>query len=175
MNPFDMAIIVIMSFCVIGGIFRGLIKELSSIIGVLAGFYAAYTYYDGIASFFSRWITSESFLNIMSFLIIFCCVFFVVSIIGVFIKYVLNIAFMGWFDRICGAGFGLFKGVLIVSVLLIMFTAFLTGGDPIVRNSVLAPHVALVSEKMAKVVSKDMKRQFSSNIKELKKNWKIPR
>ncbi|UCH23737.1 MAG: CvpA family protein [Deltaproteobacteria bacterium] len=175
MNPFDMAIIVIVSFCVIRGIFRGLIKELSSVIGVLAGFYAAYSYYDGIAGFFSRWITSESFLNITSFLIIFCTVFFIVSIVGVVIKYVLNIAFMGWFDRICGAGFGLFKGVLIVSVLLIIFTAFLPKGDPIVRNSVLAPHVALVSEKMAKVVSKDLKRQFSSNIMDLKRFWKIPR
>ncbi len=175
MNPFDMAIIAILSFCVIRGIFRGLIKELSSIFGVLAGFYAAYTYCDGFARFFSRWITSESFLNITSFLIIFCTVFFIVSIIGVIIKYVLNIAFMGWFDRICGAGFGLLKGVLIIAVLLIIFTAFLPQGDPIVRNSVLAPHLTLVSEKMAKVVSKDMKQLFSSNIRELKKSWKIPR
>ena len=91
------------------------------------------------------------------------------------IKYVLNIAFMGWFDRIFGAGFGLLKGVLIISVLLIVFTAFLPQGDPIVRNSVLAPHLTLVSEKMAKIVSKDMKQLFSSNIRELKKSWKIPR
>jgi membrane protein required for colicin V production len=175
MNPFDMATIVIVSFCVIRGIFRGLVKELSSIIGVLAGFYAAYTYYAGLARLFSRWIASDSFQNIMGFLIIFCLVFFIVSVIGVFIKYMLNIAFMGWFDRICGAGFGLLKGVLIISVLLIIFTAFLPKRDPIVRNSVLAPHVALVSEKMAKVVSKDMKRQFSANLLDLKKFWKIPR
>jgi membrane protein required for colicin V production len=175
MNPFDMVIIAILSFCVIRGIFRGLIKELSSIIGVLAGFYVAYTYYAGFARFFSRWITNESFLNITSFLIIFCTVFFIVSIIGLVIKYVLNIAFMGWFDRICGAGFGLLKGVLIISILLIIFTAFLPQGDPIVRNSVIAPHLTLVSEKMAKVVSKDMKQLFSSNIRELKKSWKIPR
>jgi membrane protein required for colicin V production len=170
-----MAIVAILSFCVIRGIFRGLIKELSSIVGVLAGFYVAYTYYAGFAGFFSRWITSESFLNISSFLIIFCTVFFIVSIIGVVIKYVLNIAFMGWFDRICGAGFGLLKGVLIISVLLIIFTAFLPQGDPIVRNSVLAPHLTPVSEKMAKIVSKDMKQLFSSNLRELKKFWKIPR
>ena len=175
MNPFDMAIVVILSYCVIRGIFRGLIKELSSIIGVLACFYAAYTYYAGFAGFFSRWITNESFLNITSFLLIFCTVFFLVSIVGLVIKYVLNIAYMGWFDRICGAGFGLLKGVLIISILLIIFTAFLPQGDPIVRNSVLAPHLTLVSEKMAKVISKDMKDLFSSNLKALKKSWKIPR
>ncbi|PQP34359.1 colicin V production protein, partial [Desulfobacteraceae bacterium SEEP-SAG9] len=33
MNPLDILIIVIAGFCLIRGIFRGLIKELSSIIG----------------------------------------------------------------------------------------------------------------------------------------------
>ena len=44
MNYLDIIIVVILSYCVIRGVFRGLIKELSSIIGVFGGFYAAYTY-----------------------------------------------------------------------------------------------------------------------------------
>jgi membrane protein required for colicin V production len=80
---------------------------------------------------------------------------------------------MGWIDRICGAVFGLIKGVLIVSVLFIIFTAFLPQGAPFVKDSVLAPEIAIVSEKMAKVVSKDMKQQFSTKIEELKKAWKF--
>lgn len=125
MNKFDMLIIVILAFCVIRGVFRGLIKEMSSIIGVLAGFYAAYSYYMVIAKLLSRWISSAAYLNIVSFLILFCGVFFVISILGIVIKYVLDIAFMGWVDRVCGAGFGIIKGILIISVLLIIFTAFL--------------------------------------------------
>jgi membrane protein required for colicin V production len=174
MNPFDMLAIVILAFCVIRGVFRGLIKELSSVVGVLAGFYAAYTYYLQLSKFLSRWMINEAYVNILSFLIIFCCIFFIISMIGVVIKYVLNIAFMGWFDRICGIGFGLLKGVLIVSVLLIIFTAFLPKGTPFIKESVLAPHVSVVSEKMAKVVSKDMKREFSNKIKEMRKFWKLP-
>lgn len=173
MNLFDMLAIVILAFCIIRGTFRGLIKELSSVVGVLAGFYAAYTYYMGIAKLLSHWMTNPASVNILSFLIIFCCVFLTISMIGVVIKYMLNIAFMGWFDRICGAGFGLLKGVLIVSVMLILFTAFLPKGAPFVKNSILAPRIALVSEKMAKVVSKDMKQQFATKIEELKRSWKI--
>ncbi len=175
MNKFDMLIIAILAFCVIRGVFRGLIKEMSSIIGVLAGFYAAYSYYMVIARLLSRWISSATYLNILSFLIIFCMVFFVVSILGVVIKYVLDIAFMGWFDRVCGAVFGIMKGVLIVSVLLIVFTAFLPKNNSFVKNSMLAPHAALVAERMARVVSKDLKQEFTSKIVELKKSWKIPR
>jgi membrane protein required for colicin V production len=34
---------------VIRGIFRGLVRELASIVGVLGGFYAAYSYYPHVA------------------------------------------------------------------------------------------------------------------------------
>jgi membrane protein required for colicin V production len=153
------------------GFFRGLIKEISSIIGVLGGFYAAYTYYMQIAVYFSKWITNDSYRYLICFLIIFCVVFITISIIGIIIKYILNIAFLGWVDRICGAGFGIIKSILIISVLLIAFTAFLPKGASFVKKSMLAPHVNAVSEKMIKVVPKDMKENFISKIEELKKTW----
>ena len=172
MNSFDIVIIIIFGFCIIRGFFRGLIKELSSIIGVLGGFYAAYTYYMRVATSLPGWIQNDSYRNIISFLIIFCAVFIITGILGIIIKYILNIAFWGWADRICGTGFGLIKGVLIVSVLLIAFTTFLPKGAPVIKNSLLAPHVRMVSEKMVKVVPKDMKDNFLSKIKDLKKAWK---
>jgi membrane protein required for colicin V production len=171
MNAFDIFIVVVVGFCLIRGIFRGLIKELSSIIGVLAGFYGAYTYYVKLAQLLSRWISDTGYLNIFSFLVIFCCVFILISVLGVVIKYLLNVAFLGWIDRICGAGFGLIKGILIVSVVMISLTAFLPKGSPLIKKSLLAPHVALVSETMAKVVSEDMKGEFAGKINALKKAW----
>jgi len=120
----------------------------------------------------SRWISNVVYLNISSFSIIFCGILIIISILGVVIKYVLNIAFLGWVDRICGAGFGITKGILIASVLLITLTAFLPKNAPVIKDSMLAPHVTLVSEKMAKVVSKDMKHKFTVKLAELKKAWK---
>ena len=171
MNLFDMLAVVIVAFSVIRGMFRGLIKEISSVIGVLGGFYAAYTYYILPAGPLSRWVSDPAHVNIFSFLLIFCIVFLVISMLGVIIKYVLNIAFLGWFDRACGVGFGLLKGILLVSVLLIIFTTFLPKGAPLVKDSVLAPHISLVSERMAKIVSRDMKQQFVEKIEALKKSW----
>ena len=172
MNSFDIFIIVVVGFCLIRGVFRGLIKELSSIIGVLAGFYGAYTYYMKLAKLLSKWVSDTGYLNILSFLLIFCAVFIIISVLGVVIKYLLNIAFLGWVDRICGAGFGLMKGVLIVAVVLITLTAFLPKGSPLIKNSRLAPHVAMVSETMAKVASEDMKDRFAVKMTELKDVWR---
>ena len=174
MNPFDILILVILGYSLVRGLFRGLVKEISSIIGVFGGFYAAYTYYKLLANLLSSIIHDVAYLNILSFLIIFCVVLIVVSMLGVIIKYLLNIAFLGWVDRVGGFVFGLAKGILIVSVIFISLTAFLPKGSAFIKNSVLAPHVSWVSEKMAKVVSQDMKLDFMSKLEDLKKAWKIP-
>jgi membrane protein required for colicin V production len=125
-----------------------------------------------LAKLLSKWISDTGYLNILSFLLIFCGVFIIISVLGVVIKYLLNIAFLGWADRICGAGFGLMKGVLIVSVVLITLTAFLPKGSPLIKKSHLAPHVTMVSETMAKVTSEDMKNQFADKMSELKDVWR---
>ena len=175
MNPFDILIIVILGYSLVRGLFRGLVKEVSSIIGVLGGFYAAYTYYKHLGSLLSRVIHDISYLNILSFLLIFCGVLILISVLGVIIKYLLNIAFLGWVDRIGGVIFGVAKGLLIVSVLFISLTAFLPKGTALIKNSKLAPHVSWLSENMAKVVSEEMKQDFTTKLGELKKLWKIPR
>ena len=173
MNPFDVFIILIMGYSIVRGLFRGLVKEVSSIIGVLGGFYAAYSYYPMMAKLLSGVIDDQSYLNILSFLIIFCGLLLIISILGVVIKYLLNVAFLGWVDRICGLGFGLIKGVLIVTVIFIILTTFLSKGAPIIKKSILAPHVIWISEKMVGLVSDDMKKDFFTKLDEFKKAWKI--
>ena len=123
------------------------------------------------AELLSKWISNPEYLNILSFMLIFCSVFLVISILGVIINYLLKLAFLGWFDRFCGAVFGAMKGMLIVSVILISLTTFLPKGTPVIKDSLLSPHVTLISEKMIKVVPKDMKDVFTAKITELKKEW----
>jgi membrane protein required for colicin V production len=173
MNPFDTIITIILGYCLIRGFFRGLIKEISSIIGVMGGFYAGYTYYLNISKPLSAWISNPAYAKILGFMLLFCGVFIFVSILGVIIKYLMNIAFLGWVDRICGVFFGIAKGILICSVLLMILTAFLPKGTPMIKDSLLAPHVSRVSEIMAQLVSKEMKQEFSTKIVELKKNWNL--
>lgn len=174
MNPFDTIIIIILGYCLIRGFFRGLIKEISSIIGVLGGFYVGHMYYLEIARPLSAWISNPAYAKILGFMLLFCGVFIFVSIIGVIIKYLMNIAFLGWVDRICGVLFGIAKGVLITSVLLMILTTFLPKGTPMIKDSLLAPQVSRVSEIMAQLVSKEMKQEFSTKIMELKKIWNLP-
>ena len=173
MNPLDMIIVAVLCFCLGRGFFRGLVKELSSIIGVLAGFYAAYTYYRVLAGYMAKWASGFEHTDIICFSIIFLTVFVTINFLGLFLKYILNISFLGWLDRICGTCFGFIKGILVVSILLLVLTTFLKQNGSFIKKSVLSPYVMVISDTMAQLISTDIKKTFSIKIKELKKTWNI--
>lgn len=174
MNLLDTVLAVIAGYCLVRGVFRGLIKELSSIVGVMGGFYAAYSYYSHLAKYLARWVTDPGYQRIISFLIIFLVVFLAVSFAGMVIKYLMNIAFLGWTDRICGLIFGSVKGVLIITVLLLVLTAFLPKNAAIIKQSWVAHHMIPFSAYLVKITPDEMKRSFGAKAKELKKSWQSP-
>jgi membrane protein required for colicin V production len=171
MNLLDCILILILVYCLIRGIFRGLIKELSAIIGVVGGYYAAYTYYPQIAHQLARWISNPVYLNIISFLVLFITVFWIVSFLGVIIKYFMNIAFLGWTDRITGALFGALKAMLINIVLILALTTFLPRNAAIIKDSRGAHDLMRFSAYLIKVTPDEMKRSFEVKMKELHKSW----
>lgn len=173
MNAFDIVVAVILAYSLIRGLFRGLVKELASIIGVLGGFFAAYSFYGVAAGYLSGLVSNPAYRNILAFLVIFCVVMILVNVLAIIIKYVLKIVFLGWLDRLGGVTFGAVKGVLIVSVIFLALTAFLPKGTPLIRDSMSAPYVSMVSEKLAALVSSDIKSDFSAKLDALKKAWNI--
>jgi membrane protein required for colicin V production len=173
MNAFDIIVVVILAYSLIRGLFRGLVKELASIIGVLGGFFAAYSFYKVGASYLSGLVSNPAYRNILAFLVIFCAVAVLVNVLAIIIKYLLKIVFLGWLDRLGGFAFGVVKGVLIVSVIFLALTAFLPKGTPLIRDSLTAPYVSVVSEKLAILVSSDIKSEFLAKLEVLKKVWNI--
>jgi len=171
MNPVDIGIAVVIAFCLIRGLFRGFIKEIFSLIGALAGFYIACIYYPDAAKLLIKWAPSLPYENIISFTLIFTGIFLFINLLGVGIRYLLNIVFLGWVDRVCGILFGAAKGVLIVSMVLLALTAFVPEFDSMIKSSKLAPEVTRFSEQMIRVVPHGVKRQFIDKIGVFKKAW----
>jgi membrane protein required for colicin V production len=171
MNLLDWLFIAILAYCLIRGVFRGLIKELSAIVGVLSGYYAAYSYYPQIASHLARWINNPGYLHIFSFLFLFLTVFWVISFLGVILKYLMNIAFLGWTDRISGALFGALKALLINIVIVLALTTFLPRNAAIIKDSKGAHGLMRFSAYLIEVTPKEMKSSFESKMKELRKSW----
>jgi membrane protein required for colicin V production len=172
MNALDIVILSIAAFCMVRGLFRGVVKETTSIVGVLAGFYTACAYYSVLARWLSRFIVNESYLNIISFLIAFFIVYLAIGFVGVILKHLLKAAKLRWAERVLGGTIGVVKAFLIVAGLLVALTTFLPKNSALLKNSHLSPCVTIASEKMVVVIPKAMKEKFQNNIKALKQSWK---
>ena len=172
MNLFDVSILGIVSFCLIRGIFRGLINEGVSLIGVIAGFCAAGYYFAWIVGLLSNWISNEVFLRLLGFFSIFLAIVIVFNVLIPAIKYVLGLEFIRAVDRSFGGGFGVTKGIIVSSTLLIIFTAFLPKGASIISDSQFSRYLTPFSEKLASVVRKEMKHEYFEKIENYKRDWR---
>jgi len=171
MNPLDIVIVVVVLYCLIRGILRGVLREFFSLLGILGGLYTANLFTPSLSQYLSRWISVFPSVNAVSFCLLFIGIFFVFSAVGVIVKYVTNINFPGWVERTLGGFLGTLRGVLMVSILLLEATLLLPKGSPMVRKSRLAPYAAAVSEKVAFLVSSDIRQEFTDQLTLIRKDW----
>ncbi|GEM_PF-159437 len=171
MNFFDIIVVVILSFCLIRGFMLGLIRQISSIVGVLAGFFAGIRYYSLLTGLLTGWVENPGYRNIAAFAILFCAVFIAVILLAWVIHYLLKITRISWVDRGLGVLFGAFKAVLIGAIFLLALTTFLPAHTPLIEQSRLARYMMVVSENMAVVIKRKAKTRFDTNIDTYLKYW----
>jgi membrane protein required for colicin V production len=172
-NLFDIVIIVLMGYAIIRGIFRGFIREIAGIIGLLAGFYIAYGYYGHLSPFLERWISNPAYRDITAFIIVFCTIALLIIGLGVLVRLIVRMLLLGVVDRIFGAVFGAVKGALIVSVLLVVLVNFLPArGAAMIAESRLAPAVHAVSREMVRLIPESARQSFTERMAAIRKEWK---
>ncbi len=171
MNPFDILILVVLAWALCRGIFRGFIREAASIIGVIAGFYLAYTYYPRLSLFLLEWVKQNPLLHPMSFALIFLLVLMVVNLLAAGIRQLMSLALLGWVDRFLGAAFGFVKGMVVVVVLFALITTFMPVNAPVLRDSVLIHGVAEAADVLIGMVPEGLKLTYERNMESIRRLW----
>jgi len=147
-NWVDISIMIIILLNIITGIRRGIIRGIINFIGIVAAIFLAIFWFKEIGEYISLHTTlSREISNVIGFAIIFLGIYLIARIIEMFLKKVFSLLFISWIDTLGGALFGLFKGSLIVGILLIIITfiplpVFFTGQ---LENSFLANRFAVMT------------------------------
>ncbi len=165
MNGFDVFVLVVVAFCLIRGVFRGLIREVSGIIGIVAAFYGANTYYGELIPYVQNWIDSPGLQKLVCFFVLFCAVLLVVGLAAALIRKLLQLVFLGWVDRGFGLLFGAAKGILIVTVIFIIITTFMPKGGSYLANSRTAPYLTQCSDALLVFASENMTGDYMKHLK----------
>jgi len=171
MNSFDIIVMVIVVLCLVRGAFRGFVKEIASIVGVVAGFYGASVYYTMAGDLLAPWIDVATYRELLGFFITFMLIVVGVGLVANLLRYVLKIALLGWVDRFFGMIFGSAKGLLVCMVIFIIATTFMPGQGKWNDTSRLAPYLSEISQWASVFVDNDIKIQFQKKIKRIKALW----
>ncbi len=123
MNSIDIAILLIVGFFAVKGLFRGLVIEVLTLAGLIAGYIAAITYMSSVSNMVGKFIHVPSFiLSSISFFLIFIIVVAVVRWVAIGLKKIFKWYLIGWIDKTGGFFFGIFKGTVVASLIVLLLS-----------------------------------------------------
>jgi membrane protein required for colicin V production len=169
MNLFDWFLIAILAYSTIMAFIRGIILELFSIGGLIAGILIASWNYNHVAEFLERLITTPATAQIVAFFLIVIGVMVLSTLLGKALNRTAHAIGLGFFDRLLGAVFGLARGCLF-GVAILMAVAAFRPHSTWVENSRLSPYFLAGVHAVSFVVPYGLQQQIMDGAKQLKHN-----
>jgi membrane protein required for colicin V production len=169
MNLFDWFLIAMLVYSTIAAFVRGIILELFSLGGLIAGILIASWNYNPAAILLERLITTPATAQIVAFLLIVIGVMVLGSLLGKALNRTAHAIGLGFFDRLLGAVFGLVRGCLFGVAILIAAAAF-RPHSAWVENSQLSPYFLAGAHAVSFVVPHELQQQILNGAQQLKHN-----
>ena len=145
-NQVDIVILIVIVFSLAFGLWRGLIKEVLSLLTWIAALLVSRVYSEPLAGLMTGMVENEGIRYVSAFAIL----FFIVMMLGTFLNSLmsklLSVAGLKLADRLLGAGFGMARGVIIVLVIMFIANMFVSETE-LWHQSQLVPYGMDLIEK----------------------------
>jgi membrane protein required for colicin V production len=170
----DVGIISVVSVTVIAGLFRGLAREIFSLLSVIVGLVAASTLYTTLAPSLLPRLSSQAVANAASFAFIFFAAALAISLLGKTAQRFIQVLRLRFIDRILGAFFGLLKGIFITTVIVVSLVTFVPPAHPFLENSRLSPFLVALGKASLSVISDKFKKLMEEKADGVFRHQRIP-
>ena len=125
MSLVDLVIFAVLAVSVISAFVKGFFVEVFSLAGVIVGLFLAAANYATFAPWIERVVENHEIANLIAFIVIALLVMVAAGLLGRVFRRLLRGVGLGIVDRLLGAAFGLVKGVVVVTLVLMAIVAFL--------------------------------------------------
>lgn len=169
-NWFDIAIIIVIGISVIISLFRGFFREAISLITWIIAIFVALKFAHYFSEKLVPYINSAAFRYIIAFVAIFFVVMIIGAIVSALIGLLIDTVGVGFADRILGAIFGVGRGILLISVALMMIYMSALKSEDWVKNSQLAPKFQPIVDWLNKFLPeqiKEVSEWVTDNVKDI--------
>lgn len=149
MNVVDITILVLLAAFTVKGLFRGLLKEVCSLAGLVAGGFLAFRFHAPLAEELAEVFGLSLRAGVVcAFLLLFVTTVLFFGVLGYLLSRFVKLLFLGGLNRVAGGFFGLFQGVLLLTVALFALSteALPAPVQPMFEESVLRPPFVRLAE-----------------------------
>ena len=168
MNTLDIILLVATGLGLIYGFKTGLVKQLTLGAGVIIGLLQATIFYQQAGTWINELSGWDSWIcNTLGFTAILLAVAAVINIVGLILRWLLKIILLGWIDRILGALFSIFIGIIIVAfgvkISNNLFPENKITGQTSQEESLLYKEVAGITFTIIEEVKKEVKDEIEND------------
>jgi membrane protein required for colicin V production len=140
MSWFDYLLIVVMAFSVIAGLMRGLMREAIGLVAWVVAIWIAFHYSSELEPHLGGLLSNDALRPWVARTIIFLVVLLIGTTIAVVIAHFVRVSMFAGMDRLCGALFGIVRGMVVVGGIVILCHGAHLQTESWYRQSILMPY-----------------------------------
>lgn len=134
MTAYDLIVVALFTLLIGRGIWLGLLKQVTGLLALYLGYFAAGQYHDRILPFLRDISDNPKVIFLTSYVILFIVTYIVVMLIGKVLGRLIQLTLTSWFDRILGAVIGFAKAIILVMLMHIFLSAILAPENQMLRR-----------------------------------------
>lgn len=158
LTVFDVVVVLLVGLLALGGLARGFVGEIVSLLAWVAGIVAVRLFYTPAKAFAANLTGTEAGGAIAALVVLFLAGFLTVRIIGDKLSAGTKSSLIGPIDRVLGLGFGAAKGVLAAALIFVVANMIFDTIDPgepspeWLAKARTAPTLAMISRTLVDFV-----------------------
>jgi|SRR5580658_402251 membrane protein required for colicin V production len=141
MDWFDYLLTVVMIFSVIAGLMRGLLREAIGLISWVVAIWVAFHYSSQLEPYLGGMLTNDALRPWVARAVIFLLVLLIGTTLAVVIAHFVRVSMFAGMDRLWGALFGIVRGMVVLSAIVILCQGMSLQSEGWYRGSILVPYV----------------------------------
>jgi len=167
-NWVDWAIMGVVALSILMAAAQGFFVEIFSLAGVVFGYIAAAWGCRQVGVWFLPYVKTEEIATLAGFLAILFAVMIAAGMAGRVVRWAMKEVGLRWVDRLLGAAFGLVRGVVMVTVVLLAVTAYDPGSQAL-KQSGLAGYFLVAGRGASWLAPSEIRQKFREGLDKLRK------
>jgi len=152
MNALDYLLLTIVGLSAVLSLWRGFVREMISLIGLVAAFFIAAHTSAATADWLSAWIRWRALAQVAGFALVFVLVSFAFGLLGALVRKLVDAADLTATDRLLGVLFGIARGVLLIALVFFGYTKLMDRYPSWMQQSRLAPYAIQLGKALGRLI-----------------------